>query len=399
MAEGGPRPGALARLAGAVPILVLARRNVSRTRARSLLAVVAVLIGIVAVGGIGLGGEAFKQNQLAAYEGFGGVATVSPIADPDDEAVGRTFTDRELDRLRRAAGDAAVTPVVRPRGAVVRTPAGEVLITAQVKGIDDPGQFYELRAGEFPAPSDRAVVLGSRLAADEGLAVGNRITVVLNGTDARSVRVAGVLAAQGFSDPLNADRSVFLTTGSFDDPAYAEAIVRVDREERSLDAVTERIESAFNGRDRRVFVSQVRRQQERFEAFFERVNQFLIAVGGVSLLVAAVTIANTMLMSIGEREGELGLLRAVGYPRLAVLRLILAEAAIVGLIGALGGVPVALGIGAATNYLLLGDPLAFTTTGLRYVAVGAVLGVGIALLGGLYPAWTAAGRRPVEALD
>jgi putative ABC transport system permease protein len=208
-----------------------------------------------------------------------------------------------------------------------------------------------------------------------------------------------VLAAQGFSDPLNADRSVFLTTGSFDDPAYAEAIVRVDREERSLDAVTERIESAFNGRDRRVFVSQVRRQQERFEAFFERVNQFLIAVGGVSLLVAAVTIANTMLMSIGEREGELGLLRAVGYPRLAVLRLILAEAAIVGLIGALGGVPVALGIGAATNYLLLGDPLAFTATGLRYVAVGAVLGVGIALLGGLYPAWTAAGRRPVEALD
>jgi putative ABC transport system permease protein len=399
MAEGGPRPGALARLAGAVPILVLARRNVSRTRARSLLAVVAVLIGIVAVGGIGLGGEAFKQNQLAAYEGFGGVATVSPIADPDDEAVGRTFTDRELDRLRRAAGDAAVTPVVRPRGAVVRTPAGEVLITAQVKGVDDPGQFYELRAGEFPAASDRAVVLGSRLAADEGLAVGDRITVVLNGTDARSVRVAGVLAAQGFSDPLNADRSVFLTTGSFDDPAYAEAIVRVDREERSLDAVTERIESAFNGRDRRVFVSQVRRQQERFEAFFERVNQFLIAVGGVSLLVAAVTIANTMLMSIGEREGELGLLRAVGYPRLAVLRLILAEAAIVGLIGALGGVPVALGIGAATNYLLLGDPLAFTATGLRYVAVGAVLGVGIALLGGLYPAWTAAGRRPVEALD
>jgi putative ABC transport system permease protein len=399
MAEGGPRPGALARLAGAVPILVLARRNVSRTRARSLLAVVAVLIGIVAVGGIGLGGEAFKQNQLAAYEGFGGVATVSPIADPDDEAVGRTFTDRELDRLRRAAGGAAVTPVVRPRGAVVRTPAGEVLITAQVKGVDDPGQFYELRAGEFPAASDRAVVLGSRLAADEGLAVGDRITVVLNGTDARSVRVAGVLAAQGFSDPLNADRSVFLTTGSFDDPAYAEAIVRVDREERSLDAVTERIESAFNGRDRRVFVSQVRRQQERFEAFFERVNQFLIAVGGVSLLVAAVTIANTMLMSIGEREGELGLLRAVGYPRLAVLRLILAEAAIVGLIGALGGVPVALGIGAATNYLLLGDPLAFTATGLRYVAVGAALGVGIALLGGLYPAWTAAGRRPVEALD
>jgi hypothetical protein len=61
--------------------------------------VVAVVIGVVAVGGIGLGGEAFKQNQLAAYEGFGGVATVTLIGDPDDEAVGRTFIEQELGRL------------------------------------------------------------------------------------------------------------------------------------------------------------------------------------------------------------------------------------------------------------------------------------------------------------
>jgi putative ABC transport system permease protein len=62
-------------------------------------------------------------------------------------------------------------------------------------------------------------------------------------------------------------------------------------------------------------------------------------------------------------------------------------------------VPLTLGLGLATNHYLVGDPLAFTATGLGYVAVGAGLGLAVALLGGLYPAWRAANDRPVEALD
>jgi putative ABC transport system permease protein len=389
----------LARLAGYVPMVSLARRNVSRATARSVLAVVAVVIGIVAVGGIGLGGEAFKQNQLAAYEGFGGVATVTPIGDPEDDDVGRTFTDQELSRLRQAAGGAAVTPVVQPTGAAVRTPAGEFVITAQVKGLDDPGQFYDVRSGTFPSGSERAVVVGSRIANQENLSVGDRVTI-LSGSFSRSFRVAGILEGQGFSDPLNADQSVFVPVTQFEDPAFSEAIVRVDPQERSLDAVTSSIESEFNVRgERRVFVSQVREQQEQLETFFDQINQFLIGLGAVSLIVAAVTITNTMLMSITEREGELGVLRAVGYPKFAVVRLILSEATILGGLGILSGVPLTLAIGAVINDVLLEDALAFTATGLSYVAVGAVLGLGVAMLGGLYPAWKAADKEPVEALD
>lgn len=389
----------LTRLAGYVPMVTLARRNVSRATARSVLAVIAVVIGIVAVGGIGLGGEAFKQNQLAAYEGFGGVATVTPIGDPEDDDVGRTFTDGELSRLRQAASGAAVTPVVQPPGAAVRTPAGEFVITAQVKGLDDPGQFYDVQSGAFPSGSERAVVLGSRIADQENLSVGDRVTI-LSGSFSRSFRVAGILEGQGFSDPLNADQSVFVPVGQFEDPAFSEAIVRVDPQERSLDAVTSSIESEFNVRgERRVFVSQVREQQEQLETFFDQINQFLIGLGAVSLIVAAVTITNTMLMSITEREGELGVLRAVGYPKFAVVRLIVSEATILGGLGILSGVPLTLAIGAVINEILLEDPLAFTATGLRYVVVGAALGLGVALLGGLYPAWKAANKEPVEALD
>jgi putative ABC transport system permease protein len=145
-----------------------------------------------------------------------------------------------------------------------------------------------------------------------------------------------------------------------------------------------------------VTTSQSRKEQQNRQ--FTLINQFLLGISGISLLVAAVTIANTMLMSAIEREGEIGVLRAVGYSKFAVVRLLVAEATLLGVVGVAIGAPLALGVGAVANQLLVGDPLAFTVTGLSYIATGVVFGVVTALIGGLYPAWRAANKRPVEAL-
>ncbi|WP_343122546.1 FtsX-like permease family protein [Haloferax sp. ATB1] len=106
-----------------------------------------------------------------------------------------------------------------------------------------------------------------------------------------------------------------------------------------------------------------------------------------------------MLMTAIEREREIGVMRAVGYPKRAVVSLLLAEATILGLVGAAIGVPLALGIGMVLNQFLVGDPLAFTAAGLRYVALGALFGVLTSLFAGVYPAWKSANKRPVEALE
>lgn len=393
------RPTLRWRLLARVPTLVLARRNVSRARARSVLAVAAVAIGVVAIGAIGVGGEAFKRNQAAAYDGFGGTATVSPVFDPDGDPDDRTFTDADVARMRQAAGDATVLPVVQSFSSTVRTPNGELVPAAQVTSLRSPRRFYAASAGEVPANWRRTVVVGSRLAADEEIGVGDRIEVAVDGQFDRSFRVAAVLEPQGFADPLSADRTVFVPPAQFDDPRYDEVIVRVDPRAGSVEAAAARIESRLNARRRTVYASPVQEQREQFEESFRTVNQFLVGVGSVSLLVAAVTIANTMLMSVTEREGEIGLLRAVGYSKRTVLRLLVAESAVLGLLGAAVGVPVALAAGAVINDVLLGGPLAFTTAGLQYVGLGAGIGVAVSLLAGLYPAWRAADERPVEALD
>ena len=118
----------------------------------------------------------------------------------------------------------------------------------------------------------------------------------------------------------------------------------------------------------------------------------------MSLFVASVSIVNVMLMSTIERRGEIGVFRAVGYQRLAVLRLLLTEALLMGLVGAILGVVLSLAVGAVVNQALLGDPLAFSDRSLQYLAFGFVFGLVASLLSGLYPAWRAASDPPVESL-
>ncbi|MDZ7747236.1 MAG: FtsX-like permease family protein [Halobacteriales archaeon] len=387
------------RLAARFPVLLLARRNLTRSRDLTVLAVLAVVIGVVAIGGIGLGGEAFKQDQLSAFEGFGGTATADPINYEGEPASERGFDDSDIDRMRQAAGSATVLPVVSPGGATVQTASGELALTAQVNGIESPGAFYDAQTGEIPANWRRTVVVGARIADTNGIAVGDRITVAVPGTFERSFTVAAVLEPQGFADPLSADRTVFVPLSQFGEPRYDSAVVRVDTTTGDIDAVAENIEAALNVRRQEVSVSPVQNQRAQFEQLFGTINQFLAGVGALSLLVAAVTIANTQLMSALEREGELGVMRAVGYPKLAVVRLLVAESAALGVVGAAVGVPIALGIGLVVNTLLVGDPLAFTQTGLTYVAVGAVFGIVTALVAGIYPAWRTANKRPVEAFQ
>jgi putative ABC transport system permease protein len=381
-------------LTARVPLLVLARRNLSRATARSVLAVVAIVIGVVAIGAIGTGGEAFKQDQLDAFEGFGGTATVDPVGLDDD-----TFTEQEIDRIRQATDGATVLPVAEPTGSFVRSPSGEPLLTAQVTGLGDPGAFYDAQSGEIPANWRRTVVVGSRIANENDIQPGDRITVVAGDDVDRTFTVAAVLEAQGFADPLNADQTVFVPLSQFDGSEYDSAIVRVDPQTGSIDAAAESIRAEFNAREYTVYVNPVQSQRESFEQLFETLNQFLIGVGTISLLVAAVTIANTMLMSAIEREGEIGVMRAVGYPRGAVIRLLVAESTILGIVGAAIGAPLALLFGMVLNEFLVGDPLAFTATGLQYVGVGVAFGVVTALLAGVYPAWKASRKRPVEAID
>jgi len=138
---------------------------------------------------------------------------------------------------------------------------------------------------------------------------------------------------------------------------------------------------------------------DRISEFFNLLNGFLLAIAGISLVVAGVSIFNVMLMTVAERRGEIGVLRAVGIHRKQVLRTLLVEATLLGVVG--GAVGALLGtatvVAVATQTEL---PLwAVLQPANALVPLGAfAFGVLIALVGGLYPAYRAAWEPPVEAL-
>jgi putative ABC transport system permease protein len=145
-------------------------------------------------------------------------------------------------------------------------------------------------------------------------------------------------------------------------------------------------------------------------SFYTTMQILLGSIGAISLLVAAIGIANTMAMAILERTREIGLMKAVGATNRDVLTVFLGEAAGIGFLGGLGGVVAGWALGQvlnviATAYLAgqaatMGTPpptsAVYTPAWLPvFVLVFATV---IGFLSGLYPALNAATMAPVTAL-
>jgi len=121
----------------------------------------------------------------------------------------------------------------------------------------------------------------------------------------------------------------------------------------------------------------------------------------LSLLVCVVGIVNAQLMAVTERFREIGTMKCLGALDRFVLRLFLLEAGMQGLVGALSGAA------AGALFALAAGLGRFGLEAVREVGAGdlglsigwaTATGVGLSLLGVLYPAWVAARMQPVEAM-
>jgi putative ABC transport system permease protein len=127
-------------------------------------------------------------------------------------------------------------------------------------------------------------------------------------------------------------------------------------------------------------------------------NAIIIGVAAISLIVGGLSVINTMAMSVAERTREIGIKRAIGGSRTRIVRELVAEAGVIGLIGgllglALGAVVVLLANEAGRSG---GTVLFDLTFGTAAFAVGfsTILG----MVAGIIPAWSAARLDPVSAL-
>jgi ABC-type antimicrobial peptide transport system permease subunit len=131
---------------------------------------------------------------------------------------------------------------------------------------------------------------------------------------------------------------------------------------------------------------------------FERSGQMLNGISALAVLVGGVGVLNTMLMAVFERTREIGVLRSMGWRRRGVLSMILQEALLLGLIGGVSGIGIAIAMTAGLRTIpvwgTIVEPAWEWQVMLRAMLTALILG----LVGGLYPAYRATRLQPVEAL-
>jgi ABC-type antimicrobial peptide transport system permease subunit len=121
-------------------------------------------------------------------------------------------------------------------------------------------------------------------------------------------------------------------------------------------------------------------------------------IAAMALFVGGLGMTNTMAMSVFERTREIGVLRALGWRKRRVLWMIVRESIALSLLGSAAGVALGVLLGWGLNLvpMMQGFIRLQYSPGLFAQALGTALVLGV--VGGVYPAWRAAGLQPVEAL-
>jgi macrolide transport system ATP-binding/permease protein len=376
--------------------------------ARVALTVLGTVIGVGAlVATLGLSKTA--ANQIVGR--FDALSATDVVVSPSARAGGAGAAVLPWDseaRLLRLNGVVAAGTLadVDVRGALVRSvPINDPLAAGAVQlpmKAASPGLFAavhaKLAAGRWfdaghSRRADRVLVLGSNAARRVGIDrvdqqpavfVGDRLYVVI-GLLSDVSRQASLLGAAIM--PEGTARREFGLAA----PALAQVETRVG----AVDLIARQAPIALSPSDPSLLkVARPPDPRQLRGAVKGDLNSLFLLLGGVSLLVGAIGIANVTLVSVLERVGEIGLRRALGAARRHIAAQFLLESTAMGLAGGLAGASagtlVIVAVSASNTWTPVLDP---------WVPLGApLLGAVIGLLSGTYPAMRAAALEPVEAL-
>ncbi|RDE51859.1 MAG: ABC transporter permease [Candidatus Accumulibacter meliphilus] len=398
--------------------LSLALRNVVRQTRRSAIALSAVCFGVVAI--LLAGGfiewiyQAMREDTIHSH--LGHVQIVRPgyldsgLADPYAYLLPDTSDERKA--IESLPHVVTLAPRLAFSGLISHD---DSTLSFIADGVDPEKEVLlsrtlQISKGEGLSSSDPlGIIVGDGLAANLGVTVGDTVVLVAN------TATSGINAVECHV------RGLFSTvTKAYDDMALrlplpvAHRLLRVSGAHRWLvllddtartDELVAQLQAQLRGAK-----LQVVPWTQLADFYNKTVVLFSKQVSVVKLVIAVIivlSISNTLMMSVVERTGEIGTSMALGYGRLAILRLFIGEGMLLGFLGGASG----LILGQMLAHLIsaIGIPmppppgmaLGFTGEILitwRLAFDAFALAFGTTLLASVYPAWTASRMVIVDAL-
>ena len=374
--EGGTMGGKAARL----PVGGMAIQNLWQRKARTLLTLVVIAMTI--------GATLTINTMLGSVDNiFGTFFSGAEIAIREADVANMILSlvdEKNVDRI------AAMPEVKNVSGILFSAMMSEetgVFILQGYAPREEAILSFKIVEGER-IRSSRQIMIGRQIAEAQNLGVGDTINLVerryrIVGIYEHSlalIEMGGVISLRDAQKFTGHPGKVTFFSVSLHDPSQAEEVLE------KINAKFPEIHASLSGD----FAS----ESPNFQSAD-------ILSGGISILavlVGGIGMMNTMLMSTLERSREIGVLRALGWRRRAILGLIMSESLVLGFLGALAGIALSVGWVTLIQTILIHDDSLKLIWTMENVIRALVVALGLVLIGGFYPALRATRLQPVEAL-
>jgi putative ABC transport system permease protein len=383
---------------------------------RSLLTMLGVIIGVAAVIAllaIGNGVSRSITNEITAI----GTNLIVITTDFDNsggyQALSLADVEALSDPLRAPALGQVAAVVQGSQEVIAGSNSYRTTVSGATANYFPVNNLTDFQSGDGLTAQDlelgaRVVVLGSEAADNlfpEEYPIGKLIRI--NGV---GYEVVGVLTSSG-SGFTSADNNIFMPLTTAQSRLYTE---RTRQGQRAVNSITAQAASTEQTEEAVEQITAVLRQEHNisyaaeddftllsqsdllatFDIITGTLTAFLGAIAGISLVVGGIGIMNIMLVSVTERTREIGIRKAVGALKRDILTQFLLESVLLSLLGGALGILLGWLISLGAGALLELETVVELSTVL--LATGFATAVGVIF--GIYPAWQAAGLRPIEAL-
>ncbi|MER5770328.1 FtsX-like permease family protein [Streptomyces sp. NPDC001985] len=390
-----------------------ALRNVLAHKARLLMTVLAVMLGVAFVSGTLVFtdtlGNAFRNQTAKSFDNTAVVVT-SPTSDSGGGVTSDGLPAATLKKIQGADGVAEATGRVSGFAGVA-DPQGKLIGSSWSNtganyspGKDGKDASYDFTDGTGPAEAGQ-IALDRKTAGKGEYEVGDTVRVSTNGP-VQEYTLSGIFTTE--DGAVNAGGSLVLFDTAVAQKLYLKPGLFTEINVSAAPGVPdEKVLAAIEpllpeGAGADTGTALADEQAKAIEDGLGNLNTMLLVFAGIALFVGVFLIANTFTMLVAQRTKELALLRAVGASRGQVKRSVIMEAAVVGVLASVVGFVLGLGLavglrGAMSSFgaeMPAGELIVAPTSVLAALVVGVLITVFAAWL----PARRAARIAPVAAM-
>jgi putative ABC transport system permease protein len=369
-----------------MPFLSLIARNVLTRKVRAGLTGLAVAIAIMTVVALGVLTHSLRRTAISVLQT--GKADFTVAQKGVSDVLYSSLDENQVQQLKSYPEvDSAVGVLV----AAIKLDSDHPFFLELGIQPDELAPFgVQVVAGRpYTATAPDEVMLGYRASKDLHKNVGDSITI-----DNNTFKVVGVFSTgQVFGDSASMLPLTTLQANERKPGAITLAFVKV-KSGANIEALRQRIEKDNPE------MATVRTVSDfgRVDRNLSLISAANVGITILALVIGAIGVMNTMVMSVFERTREFGVLRAVGWTRARVISLVVGEAIVISLIGAAVGV--VFGFLAIKGIQRVPELVGVFQPDYPAAIFGRALGlaIGMAFIGALYPAIRAALLEPMDAL-